>query len=68
MPFWNFEIYIYMPEISNTQAQPESQEFDVFLAHNSADKPEVRAIANQLKTRKIKIWFDEEQIPPGRSF
>ncbi|NMG10545.1 effector-associated domain EAD1-containing protein [Brasilonema sp. UFV-L1] len=57
-----------MPEISDTQAQPETEEFDVFLAHNSADKPEVRAIANQLKERGIKIWLDEEQIPPGRSF
>lgn len=59
---------IYMPEISDTQAQPENQEFDVFLAHNSADKPEVRTIANQLKERGIKVWLDEEQIPPGRSF
>jgi len=57
-----------MLEISNTQAQPESEEFDVFLAHNGADKPEVRAIANQLKERSIKVWLDEEQIPPGRSF
>ncbi|BAZ26667.1 GUN4 domain-containing protein [Kalymmatonema gypsitolerans NIES-4073] len=57
-----------MSEILNTQQQPESEEFDVFLAHNSADKPEVRAIANQLKGRGIKIWLDEEQIPPGRSF
>lgn len=57
-----------MPEISNTQEQPESEEFDVFLAHNTADKPEVRAIANQLKERGIKVWLDEDQIPPGRSF
>jgi hypothetical protein len=28
----------------------------------------VRAIANQLKECGIKIWLDEEQIPPGRSF
>ncbi|NJM73206.1 MAG: toll/interleukin-1 receptor domain-containing protein [Scytonema sp. RU_4_4] len=54
--------------MSDTQSPPENQEFDVFLAHNSADKPEVRAIANQLKERGIKIWLDEEQIPPGRSF
>ena len=57
-----------MPETSDTQTQPESQGFDVFLAHNSADKPEVRTIAHQLKTRNIKVWLDEEQIPPGRSF
>ncbi|MBW4502266.1 MAG: toll/interleukin-1 receptor domain-containing protein [Scytonema hyalinum WJT4-NPBG1] len=57
-----------MPEILKTQEQPKSEEFDVFLAHNTADKPEVRAIANQLKERGIKVWLDEEQIPPGRSF
>ncbi|NMF65674.1 hypothetical protein DP115_24130 [Brasilonema octagenarum UFV-OR1] len=54
--------------MSDTESQPKSEEFDVFLAHNSADKPEVRAIAHQLKERGIKIWLDEEQIPPGRSF
>ncbi len=57
-----------MPEMSDTQSQPESEEFDVFLAHNGTDKPEVRIIAHQLKTRNIKIWLDEEQILPGRSF
>jgi hypothetical protein len=43
-------------------------EFDVFLAHNSQDKPLVRAIANKLERRGIKVWIEEEQIPPGRSF
>jgi cell division protein ZapA (FtsZ GTPase activity inhibitor) len=43
-------------------------QFDVFLAHNTQDKPEVRAIALALKQRNIKPWLDEEQIPPGRSF
>jgi hypothetical protein len=57
-----------MAEILDTQEKPESEEFDVFLAHNGADKPEVRIIAHQLKTHNIKIWLDEEQIPPGRSF
>ncbi|MDJ0619514.1 MAG: GUN4 domain-containing protein [Calothrix sp. MO_192.B10] len=42
--------------------------FDVFLAHNSQDKPQVKAIANKLKQRGLKPWLDEEQIPPGRSF
>ena len=42
--------------------------FDVFLAHNSQDKPQVRAIANKLKRRGLTVWLDEEQIPPGRSF
>lgn len=46
-------------------AQPQ---FDVFLAHNSQDKPLVRAISSKLKMRGVKPWLDEEQIPPGRSF
>ena len=43
-------------------------EFDVFLAHNSQDKPQVRSIASQLKQRNLTYWIDEEQIPPGRPF
>lgn len=43
-------------------------QFDVFLAHNSEDKPQVRAIAQKLKQRDLKYWIDEEQIPPGRPF
>ena len=43
-------------------------QFDVFLAHNSADKPQVRVIANKLRERGLKPWLDEEQIPPGELF
>ncbi|NWF59896.1 MAG: toll/interleukin-1 receptor domain-containing protein [Fischerella sp.] len=43
-------------------------EFDVFLAHNSEDKPQVRAIAQKLRQRGLNPWLDEEQIRPGRSF
>ncbi|BAZ36749.1 tetratricopeptide TPR_2 repeat protein (plasmid) [Calothrix sp. NIES-4101] len=42
--------------------------FDVFLAHNSQDKPQVRAIAEKLKNRGLRPWLDEEQIHPGESF
>ncbi len=43
-------------------------QFDVFLVHNSQDKPQVRAIAQELKRCGLKPWLDEEQILPGRSF
>ncbi|QSJ16488.1 GUN4 domain-containing protein [Nostoc sp. UHCC 0702] len=43
-------------------------EFDVFLAHNSLDKPEVQYIAVALKRRNLRPWIDDEQIPPGRTF
>lgn len=42
--------------------------FDVFLAYNSEDKPQVIAIAAELKRRGLKPWLDEEQVPPGRPF
>jgi hypothetical protein len=41
------------------------EQFDVFLAHNSKDKPQVRAIAQELTRYNLKPWFDEEQIFPG---
>jgi hypothetical protein len=40
--------------------------FDVFLSHNSADKPAVRALAKELKKRELTVWLDEEQLAPGR--
>jgi len=39
--------------------------FDVFLCHNSADKPQIREIGKQLKKSGITVWLDEEQIRPG---
>ena len=42
--------------------------FDVFLCHNSEDKPAVREIAQKLSEENIKPWLDEEQIRPGTSW
>jgi hypothetical protein len=49
---------------------PESNAvvFDVFLCHNSEDKPAVREISQKLKRKKLKPWLDEEQIRPGTSW
>jgi len=44
------------------------QQFDVFLAHSSKDKPLIRQIYRQLKARGIKPWLDEEEIAPGTQF
>jgi len=44
----------------------EKVAFDVFLSHNSKDKPAVRALAALLSERGIKVWFDEDQLVPGR--
>jgi TIR domain len=40
--------------------------FDVFLCHNSEDKPVVKEIAQRLKQRGISPWLDEWELPPGR--
>jgi DNA polymerase III delta prime subunit len=46
----------------------KTESFDVFLCHNSEDKPAVREIARQLAQKAIKPWLDEEQIRPGTSW
>ncbi|PSR18601.1 hypothetical protein C8255_06555 [filamentous cyanobacterium CCP3] len=46
----------------------DEKEFDVFLAHNSIDKPSIRHISNKLKDKGLKPWLDEEQILPGTFF
>jgi len=40
--------------------------FDVFLSHNSKDKPAVRQIAEALKARGLQVWLDEWELIPGR--
>lgn len=44
------------------------EQFDVFLAYNSLDKPEVQDIAAALRRRNLEPWIDDEQIRPGRPF
>lgn len=40
--------------------------FDVFLSHNSKDKPAVREIAEALRNRGLRPWLDEWELVPGR--
>jgi hypothetical protein len=44
------------------------QQFDVFMAHSSQDKPLIRQIYRQLKARGLRPWLDEEEIAPGTKF
>ncbi len=39
--------------------------FDVFLCHNSEDKPEVKKIGYQLKHHRLRPWLDEWELRPG---
>lgn len=44
------------------------QQFDVFLAHSSKDKPLIRCIYHKLIDLGIRPWLDEEEIAPGTKF
>ena len=39
--------------------------FDVFLCHNSKDKPAVNAIGERLRKCGLKPWLDERHLNPG---
>lgn len=45
-----------------------TNDFDVFLCHNSVDKPQVKEIGEQLLKRGILPWLDVEQIRPGTTW
>lgn len=40
--------------------------FDVFLSHNSHDKPAVRELGELLQRRGLTVWLDEWELAPGR--
>ena len=41
------------------------EEFDVFLSHNSRDKPAVEKIADLLRGRGLSVWLDKDELRPG---
>lgn len=41
---------------------------DLFLSHNSEDKPLVREVAAALRRRRFKPWLDADELIPGRSW
>jgi len=44
---------------------PSEFTYDVFLSHNSKDKPRVRKLAERLRDAGLRVWFDEWVIRPG---
>ncbi|HEV2765649.1 MAG TPA: TIR domain-containing protein, partial [Pyrinomonadaceae bacterium] len=47
------------------QGKIQSEDFDVFLCHNSQDKPAVKEIGERLKERGILPWLDVWELRPG---
>lgn len=54
------------PHKSKSKKEKTVAEFDVFLCHNSNDKPTVRELGEALKKRGLKVWLDEWELIPGR--
>jgi hypothetical protein len=50
------------------RADPGDNDFDVFLSHNSRDKPAVRRLALALEARGLSPWLDERELVPGRDW
>jgi len=46
----------------------KSFEFEVFLSHNSADKPLAITIGEILKTRGMRVWLDIWELRPDVSW
>ncbi|HEX3530953.1 MAG TPA: tetratricopeptide repeat protein [Thermoanaerobaculia bacterium] len=40
-------------------------QFDVFLSHNSQDKPAVEGVAARLRGRGLTVWLDRDELRPG---
>jgi len=42
--------------------------YDVFLCHNSRDKPAVTDIEERLRGRGLRCWLDRHELRPGSLF
>ena len=46
----------------------EEARYDIFLSHNSVDKPAVEALARRLVTAGVQPWLDTWNLIPGEPF
>jgi WD40 repeat protein len=56
------------PSLDNHLQKPPMTQpatFDVFLSHNSRDKPAVRQLRDRIVEHDLAVWFDEDQLRPG---
>jgi hypothetical protein len=57
------------PESRLDAARPNAEtpaRFDVFLSHNSVDKPTVIELATILRDRNLNVWLDAWELVPGK--
>ncbi len=56
---------VEMPTIESTTRSRNDGSYDVFLCHNSRDKPMVRELYARLRARGLMPWLNEEELRPG---
>ena len=44
---------------------PGDFKYDVFLSHNTKDKPRVLKLGERLKKEGLRVWFDAWNVRPG---
>ena len=57
-----------LSELEARDFVPKRDEYDVFLAHNSIDKPSICNIYDELIKHQIYPWLDVREINPGHFF
>src|SRR5262245_106345 len=51
--------------LGKSMSQYQDLQYDVFLSHNSKDKPMVRELKRRLSGRGLTVWLDEDELRPG---
>jgi len=49
-------------------SERNTMEFDVFLSHNSRDKPAVRQLKQSLQAHGLRPWLDADELVPGENW
>lgn len=52
-------------DLVSLSKESEEEKFDVFLCHNSQDKPAIREIKSAFQEGGLRTWLDEDQLPMG---
>jgi hypothetical protein len=47
---------------------PTKKRFDIFISHNSIDKPWAIKLKGALESQGLRVWLDKDQIRPGDLF
>ena len=56
------------PTAESLRSKREAGRYDVFLCHNSFDKPAVKRMGEGLRARALLPWLDEWELPPGQAW